>query len=520
VSTSPDLQGERSAPSAPPALQAVGIVKRFPGIVANDGVNVTLDRGQVHTLLGENGAGKSTLAAVLSGLYQPDVGQVFRDGRAVQLSSPRVGLRHGIAMVHQHFRLVDRFTVAENVVLGSRGLAFRLHRSRIEDEVAAVGERFGLPVDPRARISDLAVGQRQRVEIVKALYQGAEVLLLDEPTAVLTPPEVERLFETVRAMTASQRSVVFISHKLGEVMEISDRITVLRDGRVTGVVEAADVDVRTLARMMVGRDVDLAVHRATAPRGTVALTVSGLTCVVDGQCHVDGVTLEVGHGEIVGVAGVAGNGQRQLAEAIAGMSAPTAGSIDIDGTPIAGKGTLAARAAGLAFVPEDRQRTGLAPSLTIAENLLLTQPRHVIIDRRRADREAAELIGTFDVKARGPSTPIRKLSGGNAQKVLVARELVGHGGERPSVLIASSPTHGLDVGATQQVRELLDGFRRDGAGVLLISEDLDEVLSLADRVLVLYRGRIALVTDADHIDRERIGLAMAGLAPEQPEPAP
>lgn len=512
-------QGGEHREGAPLAVEAVGIVKRFPGVVANDGVDVAVARGQVHTLLGENGAGKSTLAACLSGLYQPDRGLVYRDGVPVQLTSPRVGLRHGIAMVHQHFRLVERFTVAENVVLGSRGLPFRLRRSAIDDEVAAVGERFGLPVDPKALISDLAVGQRQRVEIVKALYQGAEVLLLDEPTAVLTPPEVEKLFETVRSMTAEGRSVVFISHKLGEVMEISDRITVLRDGKVTGVVDAADVDARILARMMVGRDVDLVTQHATVPPADTALRVMGLTCEVAGQRHVDDVTLEVRGGEIVGIAGVAGNGQRELAETIAGMRTPSAGTVEIEGIPVSGKGPLAAREAGLAFVPEDRQRTGLAPSLTIAENLLLTAPRRPVIDRRRAETDASELIAQFEVKARGPGTPIRKLSGGNAQKVLVARELVGHGGVRPRVLIASSPTHGLDVGSTQQVRDLLDRFRREGAGVLLISEDLDEVLSLADRVLVLYRGRIAYATDAQHLDRDRIGMAMAGI-PVEPAGAP
>jgi general nucleoside transport system ATP-binding protein len=513
-----DVGGERPGPDVPLAVHAVGIVKRFPGVVANDGVNVDVARGQVHTLLGENGAGKSTLAAVLSGLYQPDAGQLYRNGQVVRLSSPRAGLRHGIAMVHQHFRLVERFTVAENVVLGSRDLPFRLRRGAIDDEVAAVGERFGLPVDPKARIADLAVGQRQRVEIVKALYQGAEVLLLDEPTAVLTPPEVDRLFETVRAMTKDGRSVVFISHKLGEVMEISDRITVMRDGRVTGVVDAADVDARILARMMVGRDVDLSARHASAPPLATVLRVTGLRCVQDGRAHVDGVSLEVRGGEIVGVAGVAGNGQRQMAGAIAGMDAPAAGSVEIGDQDITGRGPRAARAAGLAFVPEDRQRTGLAPSLTIAENLLLTQPRSTLIDRGKAAADAATLIETFEVKARGPSTPIRKLSGGNAQKVLVARELLGHGGERPRVLIASSPTHGLDVGATQQVRELLHQFRSEGAAVLLISEDLDEVLSLADRVLVLYRGRIVHTADAGHFDVERIGLAMAGVDVEEVAP--
>jgi simple sugar transport system ATP-binding protein len=295
----------------------------------------------------------------------------------------------------------------------------------------------------------------------------------------------------------------------------------MRSGKVTGIVDARDVDARILARMMVGRDVDLTARRAASPASGQALQVTDLRTVVDGQAKLDGVTFTVGGGEIVGVAGVAGNGQRELAETIAGMRVPATGSVEIAGTDVTRKGPLAARAAGLAFVPEDRQRTGLAPSLTIAENLLLTQPRGVVIDRRRADTDAAELIDTFEIKARGPGTPIRKLSGGNAQKVLVARELVGHDGVRPRVLVASSPTHGLDIGATQQVRALLHGFRQEGAGVLLVSEDLDEVLSLADRVLVLYRGRIVHTASADRLDREEIGLAMAGVAvdglPGEPE---
>jgi simple sugar transport system ATP-binding protein len=479
-----------------PVLSARGIVKRFPGVVANDGVDLDVRRGEVHTVLGENGAGKSTLAAVLSGYYRPDEGELRVDGERVTLHSPRDGLARGIGMVHQHFRLVDRFTVAENIALGDGSQAVVLDTSRLEREVTALGERFGLSIDPRARVGDLSVGERQRVEIVNTLYRGADVLLLDEPTAVLTPREVDVLFATVRALRAAGRAVVFISHKLGEVMEISDRITVMRNGRVTGDVRAADTDARELARMMVGRVVDLSPRRA--PRAPAAPVL---------RVRLDGIELDVRAGELVGVAGVAGNGQLELAETIAGLRTPPAGRVEIGGVDVTGRGARAARRAGLAYVPEDRLGTGLAPSLTIAENLLLTRRRGFFVNRRRAAAQARDAIERFDIKASGPDAVTRVLSGGNAQRVLLARELAGE----PRVLVAAAPTRGLDVGATEAVRELLDAFRARGGAVLLLSEDLDEVLALSDRIVVLYRGRIAHETPGDGADVEQIGYAMAGV---------
>ncbi len=489
-------------------LTARGIVKRFPGVVANDGVDLDVRRGEVHTILGENGAGKSTLAAILCGLYRPDEGEVCVDGERVRLSSPRDGLAHGIGMVHQHFRLVDRFTVAENVALGDESQPVVLDTSRLEQDVAALGERFGLPIRPKVRASDLSVGERQRVEIVKTLYRGAEVLLLDEPTAVLTPQEADALFSTVRAMCAAGKAVVFISHKLGEVMEVSDRITVMRNGRVTGDVRAADTDRRELARLMVGRDVDLSPRRASREPEAPLLRVTGLVLETDGQRALDGVDLDVRAGEILGVAGVAGNGQRELAETIAGLRSPTAGRVEVCDVDVSGRGPRAARRAGLAFVPEDRLGTGLSPSLTIAENLLLTRPRRFFVNRRRAAAEAREVLDRFDIKASGPDAVTRVLSGGNAQKVLLARELA----EGPRVLVTAAPTRGLDVGAIEAIRKLLDGFRARGAAVLLISEDLDEVLSLSDRIVVLYRGRIAYETAGEGADVEQLGYAMAGVS--------
>ena len=498
-----------SGPGAP-VLAATGVVKRFPGVVALDDVDVDLRAGEVHTLLGENGAGKSTLASVLCGAYQPEVGTVFRHGRPVELRSPRDGLAHGIAMVHQHFRLVERFTVSENVVLGDPQLGRWLARGAIDDRVASVAETFGLPVDPRARIHDLSVGQRQRVEIVKALYRGADVLLLDEPTAVLTPQETEALFVTVRAMTAAGKSVVFISHKLGEVVEISDRVTVMRGGVVTGQVARVDADRHELARLMVGRDIDLDAQQfAAGSPGSPCLIAKGVTVRDGEQTALDAIDLEVRAGEIVGVAGVSGNGQRELADVLAGVLAPTSGVVEVNGQPI--RSARAARAAGVAYVPEERLGTGLAPSLTIGENLLLTRRRGALVSRSAARRDAREIIARFEVKAPGPDARCRVLSGGNAQKVLVARELAGDG-QAPKVVVASAPTRGLDVGAIEQVRALLDDARRNGAGVLLISEDLDEVLAMADRIVVLYRGRISLEADRASADRGAIGRAMAGIA--------
>jgi simple sugar transport system ATP-binding protein len=506
--------GPGSVPGPPPALSARGIVKQFPGVIANDHVDVDVRRGEVHTLLGENGAGKSTLAAVMCGLYRPEAGELFVDGERVVLHSPREGLAHGIGMVHQHFRLVDRFTVAENIALGDPNQSIVLDTRALEAHVTELGERFGLPIKPRVRVEDLSVGERQRVEIVKTLYRGAEVLLLDEPTSVLTPQEVDALFETVRAMTAAGKAVVFISHKLGEVMGISDQVTVLRSGRVTGDVRVAETTREELARMMVGRDVDLSPRRATKAPVASVLELRELTFVESGRALVDRVSLELLGGEIVGIAGVAGNGQRELGELIAGIRRPSLGRVFVGGKEVTGRGARATRAAGLAFVPEDRLGTGLAPSLTIAENLLLTRPRGFFVNPRKAVNEARELITEYEIKAPGPNAQTRVLSGGNAQKVLIARELHGtQGVDAPSVLLTASPTRGLDVGAIETVRSLLDQARARGAGVLLISEDLEEVLSLSDRVVVLYRGAIAYECRAEGARREAIGLAMAGVAP-------
>ena len=496
---------------APSALSAHHIFKRFPGVLANDDVDFDVRPGEVHTLLGENGAGKSTLAAILCGLYQPDSGHLERNGKPMHLPSPRAGLHHGIAMVHQHFRLVDRFSVSENVILGSRDLDYRLNRKLINDKVAAVAESYGLPIDPTAVVGELSVGQRQRVEIVKALYQGAEILLLDEPTAVLVPDEVDKLFDNVHAMTKAGKSIVFISHKLGEVVAISDRVTVLRNGRVTGHVSGkGTADTRELARLMVGRDIELNPQRATHPIGHEVLQIRNLTLTVNDVDVLQDISFNIHEGEMVGIAGVAGNGQRELADTIAGLISPTSGSITIGGAMATDRGPIQAREMGLAYVPEDRLGMGLVPSMSILDNLLLTRDRQVLVDRASVRPEATRLIDQFEIKANGPDHLARKLSGGNAQKVLLARELSG-GRTATKLLVVCSPTRGLDVGAIETVRRLLNDARSAGQAILLISEDLDEVMSLADRILVLYSGRIVHETPGESAKLSLVGAAMAGV---------
>ena len=481
------------------------VSKSFPGVLANDRVSFDVMPGEVHALLGENGAGKSTLAAILTGLYQPDSGEILINGKEVVLKNPRDGISHGIGMVHQHFRLVPTFTVAENIALGDKRQPWLLSTSRVEKAVAELGDRYGLHIDPSARVSDLTVGEQQRVEIIKTLYRGADVLLLDEPTSVLTPQEAEALFTTIRQMASEGKSVIFISHKLGEVMAVSDRVTVMRDGKVITTVNTNATDSSSLARMMVGRDVDLSGRWATNSFGKELLVVEGVSSFAAGK-RIENVSLAVRAGEIVGIAGVSGNGQKALAETIAGIRTPTSGRVVIDGVDVTGQGPLAARQAGLAFVPEDRNGTGLAPSLSIAENMLLTDHSEFLVNRARGLALAEESIRDYSIKTPGPNTPTRMLSGGNVQKVLIAREL----SHNPKVLIVASPTWGLDVGAVEFVRAQLDRLRAEGCAILLISEDLDEVRALSDRIAVLYHGSIAYECQAESCDIVKIGLAMAG----------
>jgi len=500
-----------------PAVELRNITKRFPGVVANDGVHFEAAEGEVHALLGENGAGKSTLSNILTGLYHPDDGQILLYGAAKVFGSPRDALDAGIGMVHQHFRLVPPFTVAENVILGDHrgeGKRFLVHPRHIERTVAELGKRYRIAVDPRARIWQLSLGEQQRVEILKALYRQARILILDEPTAVLTPQEAESLFETVRVMAEEGRTVIFISHKLHEVKAVSDRVTILRDGRTVATVDTASATQRSLAALMVGREV-AAVERIVRERGIgdPVLEVDGLRAAGDrGVEAVKGVGLTVCAGEIVGIAGVAGNGQRELAETITGMRAPTAGQVSVAGRLLRGGDARAAIHAGVAHVPEDRLHTGVAPSLSIASNMVLKSYRGKRVARGpllrlRAIRDhAVSLIHRYDVRGGGPEVPARQLSGGNLQKVVLAREFE----DAPRVLLVASPTRGLDVAAIETVHRYIRQAAADGVGVLLISEDLDEILALADRIAVMYEGEIVAELDAGAASVEEIGLLMAG----------
>jgi simple sugar transport system ATP-binding protein len=492
-----------------------GITKRFPGVVANDGVDFEAAAGEVHALLGENGAGKSTLSNILTGLYRPDEGEIFLHGEPVAFHAPRDALDAGVGMVHQHFRLVEPFTVAENVVLGDHRDAgsLLLRTRRIERRVADLSTRFGLPADPRARIWQLSLGEQQRVEILKALYREARILILDEPTAVLTPQEADVLFETLREMAADGRTVIFISHKLHEVKTVADRVTVLRNGRTVATVDAADATLRSLASLMVGREI-VAERPGVEERvpGEIVLQLENIWAEGDrGGLALRGVSLGVREGEIVAIAGVAGNGQRELAETVAGIRAQSEGTVAVGGRRLRGD-PRAALTAGVAYVPEDRLGTGVAPSLSIASNLVLRSYREPpasrgpLLSLKGIRNRAIELIQRYSIAAAGPAAPARQLSGGNLQKVVLAREFSG----RPRLLVAASPTRGLDVGAIETVHAYLRRAAGEGVGVLLISEDLDEILALADRIAVMYEGAIVAETSRAEASVEEIGLQMAG----------
>src|ERR1700674_145857 len=501
---------------AAPAVAMRSITKRFPGVLANDSVDFEAREGEVHALLGENGAGKSTLDSILAGLYRPDAGEIEIHGRKVEFHSPRDAMAAGVSMVHQHFRLAASLTVADNIVLGHRGTPWlRTNPATIDSHVAELAKRYRMPVNPRARIWQLSVGEQQRVEILKALYRGARILILDEPTSLLTPQEADDLFETLRRMTAEGRTIVFVSHKLEELMAVSDRVTVLRGGRLVGRVVTSETTPPQLAQMMIGREVVFAQSREARDLtgGKVVLELRGVSADGDlGIRAVNDVSLAIRAGEIVGIAGVSGNGQRQLAEAISGARARTAGDVLASGARLRNGDPEDAIARGVAHVPEDRLGTGVSPSLSVADNLILKSHRRPPIAMRgvlRRDRIAAnarDLMSRFSIAAPGPETPTRLLSGGNVQKVVLAREL----SSQPKAIVAANPTRGLDVGATENVRSLLLKAAADGVGILLISEDLDEILTLADRIAVIYEGRIVGVVPRDEADVQQIGLMMAG----------
>ncbi len=505
-------------------LEMLGITKCFPGVRANDCVYFDVCAGEVHALLGENGAGKSTLMKILYGLYRPDEGELRINGQPVHIGSPVDAIRLGIGMIHQHFMLVPSLTVAENVALGlssSRGPLTDLER--VSERVVELGKIYGLHIDPRAPVWQLSVGQQQRVEIIKALYRGAALLILDEPTAVLTPQEVDEFFGILKQMVRDGHSVIFISHKLHEVLAISDRVTVLRDGYVAGSQPRGEMTKADLARMMVGREVNLQKELANVTPGKTRLELRDLCANSDqGTPALRGVNLELRSGEILGLAGVSGNGQRELAEVINGLRAATRGQVLLEDADITGAHPAQLIAKGLSYIPEERMRDGMIKDFTVAENLILREHHQMpyaqrgFFDFPAIARVAAERIRDFRVKTPSQETLVKNLSGGNIQKIILAREL----SRQPRVIIAAQPTRGLDIGATEYVHQrLLEERARslqatggEGAAILLISEDLDEILALSDRIAVMYEGRIMGILSRAEATPARLGLLMAGVA--------
>jgi len=498
-----------------PLLSMHNITKTFPGVLANDDVSFDVRSGEVHTLLGENGAGKSTLMKILFGLYKPDSGEIRLRGEVAQITSPTSAIEQRVGMVHQHFMLVPTLTVAENVALGltsSRGI--RTDLDVVSARINEISEQYGLSVDPDIDVWKLSVGERQRVEIIKALYRDAELLVLDEPTAVLTPQEVDDLFVILRQMTDAGTGIIFISHKLHEVLELSDRITVLRNGRVTGQTTPAETNRQQLADMMVGREVKLAPDKPHVDLGLARLRLRDLSVKGDrGTMAVVNADLDVHAGEIVGIAGVSGNGQRELAETIAGLRPAEAGSsVSIDDVDLTTATPARSRAAGLSYVPEERMKDGAVGEFQVSENLLLINHADArfrkgpLFDFAKIREHCQGLVDQFAVKTPSLATPTSSLSGGNIQKLIMARELES----KPSVILAAQPTRGVDIGAAEYIHSQLVEQRNEGVAILMISEDLDEILGLADRIAVMFEGRIVKVVDREHATKETLGLAMAG----------
>ena len=496
-------------------LEAKGITKQFPGVLASDNVNFDLRKGEIHALLGENGAGKSTLMNLIYGLHLPDKGEIIVNGKPIEIKSPNDSIAAGIGMVHQHFMLIPVFTVAENVMLGDeetkRG---SLDRVSVAAKINEISKQYGLDVDPNALVGPLPVGIQQRVEIVKTLYRNAEIVILDEPTAVLTPQEAEDLFRIMRDLTARGVSIIFITHKLKEVLAVADRITVMRAGRVINTVTPAETDSAQLANMMVGRQVILTVNKKEHQATEDVLQVEGLTVRDQRNLEtVHNVSFTVRGGEVLGIAGVQGNGQTELSEALTGLRSPVSGKVTIEGNDLTGKPPRIITEAGLAHIPEDRQRHGLVLSYTIADNMALCDYYHApfsargVLQPKALDENSRKLITAFDVRTPSPFVNAGKLSGGNQQKVIVARELSR---SNVKLVVANQPTRGLDVGSIEYIHSEIIKMRDRGVAVLLISAELDEIMALSDRIAVMYRGQIVAVVETKNTTREQLGLWMAG----------
>lgn len=503
---------------SPVVIKMVGITKKFPGVIANDKINFEVRKGEIHALLGENGAGKTTLMNVLYGMYRPDAGEIYIRGKKVTIRSPDDAISHKIGMIHQHFTLVPPFTVTQNIILGLKFPRGVLKVGQAEKRVAELSKKYGLKVDSRVQIWQLSVGEQQRVEILKALYRGAEILILDEPTSVLTPTEILDLFKTLRSLAKGGATIVFISHKLDEVMKISDGVTVLRDGKVVATRKTSATDKRELARLMVKREVIFRLKKPKTRLGKPVLEIKKVSALSDRKLPaLKEISLSVREGEILGVAGVAGNGQRELAEVIAGVRKATGGKVIIKGKDMTNRSPSEIVEAGVGRIPEDRMDMGLITDLSVKENLVtetlrdfsdrvLFFPKGVFLNHPAIDRYADELISVFKVITPSKEAPTKTLSGGNLQRLILARVLA----RNPKVLIASEPTRGLDVGATEYIRLNLLEQKKRGAAILLISEDLEEILTLSDRIAVMYGGNVMGVVPARKAKIEEIGMMMAG----------
>jgi ABC-type uncharacterized transport system ATPase subunit len=497
-------------------LKMQGIVKTFGSVTASNGVDLEVEQGEIHTLLGENGAGKTTLMNILYGLYTPDQGRIMVKGKEVNITTPKDALSLGIGMVHQHFMLVPPFTVAENVAIGLEGQnMLKIDLAEIEEKIKDLSVKYGLQVDPQAKVSQLSVGLQQRVEIIKVLYRGADILILDEPTAVLTPQEVNELFMVLRSITAKGGTIIFISHKLHEIMQISDRVSVLRNGKRVATVKTKETNERELARMMVGRDVILKYDKEPLAKKGPVLVINDLNCKNDkGVDALKNIKLSLEKGEILGIAGVDGNGQKELAEVIAGLRIPCSGEVRIKEQNVVGKSPLDRILLGLGYVPDDRRGTGLITNFPISYNLFLKSfdrepfTKRGVLQRKTITEQSKKLIKKFGIKTPGETVPAANLSGGNQQKVVLAREI----SRKPEVLVISQPTRGLDVGAMEFIHKTLLEERDKGMGILLISSDLDEVLELSDRVVVMYEGNFVGEFIPDKTSLEEIGLMMAGVS--------
>lgn len=493
------------------AIKMENISKSFGNVFANKNINFQAEKGEIHALLGENGAGKSTLMNMLSGIYSPDSGSIFIRGEKANLSNPKESIKSGIGMIHQHFKLIDRLTVRENILLGNKG-SFLLNNKKENDKILKVCEKFGLFIDLDKRIYDMSVGEKQTVEIIKVLYKGADILIMDEPTAVLTPSEIDKLFHIMKKMKSEGCTIIIITHKMNEVMEVSDRVTVLRSGETVGTVDKSKTSPRELTELMVGRPMDLSINKMITEKGDLLLSVKDLMVLnPDRGISLDNVSFNLYEGEILGVAGVSGSGQKELCEVIAGLYPAFSGEILYKDESILGKTPkeIINKGISMSFIPEDRLGMGLVASMDIVDNIILKEymnNKGLLIDRKPAEEKAKEIVKKLDIQTPGIHFPVKKLSGGNIQKVLLGRELKSS----PKLLITAYPVRGLDVGATYTIYNLINEEKKKGVAILYIGEDLDVLIELCDRILVLSSGQVTGIIDSNKATREKLGLMMTG----------